>query len=223
MLCHLPALVEATYRDHYPSSCVVVGVTKKFCHIFLGNHRGQLSDIWHRTSVWRTVSCNAFLNLRHVQFLFDATLNIVDIGKFAHKIISVTFFSGTTEASFLIFGTEHQYGELYRVTHFWICGMSTSCLTRLWIFKRKELGRRHMSSQEDLLTKSFCLSGWLVGWYYTPIGHHLYHIVIIEECFWHRHYFYNIFYFMICSRCFPYIHKVHLSNLSIWFALSVYV
>ena len=37
----------------------------------------------------------------------------MDIGIFAHKIISVTFFSGTTEASFLIFGTEHQYGELY--------------------------------------------------------------------------------------------------------------
>ena len=125
LLCRLPALAEATYRDHYPSSgvVVVVGVTKKFCHIFLRNHRGQLPDIWHRASVWRTVSCNAFLNLRHVHFLFDATLNIVDIGKFAHKIISVTFFSGTTEASFLIFGTEHQYGELYRVTQFWICGM----------------------------------------------------------------------------------------------------
>ena len=33
-------------------------------------------------------------NLRHVHFLFDATLNIVDIGKFAHKIIvSPTRFS----------------------------------------------------------------------------------------------------------------------------------
>ena len=105
----------------------------------------------NRASVWRTVSCNAVLNLRHVHFLFYATLNIVDIDKFAHKIISVTFFSGTTEASFLIFGTEHQYGELYRVTQFWICDMSTSCLTRLWIFKRKEVGRRHMSSLEDLL------------------------------------------------------------------------
>ena len=36
----------------------------------------------------------------------------------ASQKISVTFFSGTTEASFLIFGTEHQYGKLYRVTHF---------------------------------------------------------------------------------------------------------
>ena len=113
LLCRLPDLAEATYRDHYPSSCVV-GVTKNFCHIFLGNHRGQLPDILHRASVWRTVSCNAFLNLRHIHFLFDATLNIVDIDKFAHKIIFVTFFSGITEASFLIFGTEHQYGELYR-------------------------------------------------------------------------------------------------------------
>ena len=60
ILCRVPALAEATYRDHYPSSCVVVGVIKN----------------------------------------------------------SVTFFSGTTEASFLIFGTEHQYGDLYRVTHF---------------------------------------------------------------------------------------------------------
>ena len=57
-------------------SLSVVGVTKKFCHIFLGNHKGQLPDIWHRALVWRTVSCNAFLNLRHVHFLFDATLNI---------------------------------------------------------------------------------------------------------------------------------------------------
>ena len=83
-----------------------------------GNHTGQLPDIWHRASLWRTVLCNAVLNLRHVHFLFDATLNIVDIGKFAHKIISVTFFSGTTQASFLIFGTDHQYGELYRVRQF---------------------------------------------------------------------------------------------------------
>ena len=116
LLCSLPALAEVTHRDHYLSSCVVV--TKNFCHIFLGNHTGQLPDIWHRASVWRTVSCNTFLNLRHVHFLFDATLNILDIGKFAHKIISVTFFSGTTEASFLIFGTEHQYGKLNCVTHF---------------------------------------------------------------------------------------------------------
>ena len=36
LLCRLPALAEATYRDHFcrlASSCV--GVTKKFCHIFL--------------------------------------------------------------------------------------------------------------------------------------------------------------------------------------------
>ena len=97
---------------------ISVTFTKNFCHIFLWNQRGQLPYIWHRASVWRTVLCNAVLNLRHVHYLFYATLNIVDIGKFAHKIISVTFFSGTTEASFLIFGTKHQYGELYRVTHF---------------------------------------------------------------------------------------------------------
>ena len=119
LLCRLPALAEATYRDHYPSSCVVgVVVTKNFCHIFLRNNRGQLPDIWHRASVWRTVSCNAVMNLRRVRRPFYSTLNIVDIGKFADKIISVTFFSGTTEASFLIFGTEHQYGELYCVTQF---------------------------------------------------------------------------------------------------------
>ena len=47
-----------------------------FCHIFVGNHRGQLPDILHRASTWSTVSCNAFLNLRHVHFLFDATFNI---------------------------------------------------------------------------------------------------------------------------------------------------
>ena len=129
LLCRLPALAEATYRDHFfrlaSSSSQKISVT-----FFSGT---------------------TFLNLRPVHFLFYATLNIVDIGKFAHKLISVTFFSGTTQASFLIFGTEHQYGELYRVTQFWICHMSTSCLTWLWIFKRKEVGMRHMSSLEDLL------------------------------------------------------------------------
>ena len=62
LLCRLPALAEATYRDH-------------FC---------------------RLASASAS----------------------ASQKISVTFFSGTTQASFLIFGTEHQYGELYRVTQF---------------------------------------------------------------------------------------------------------
>ena len=62
LLCRLPTLAEAAYRDHYTSSCVVVGVTK--------------------------------------------------------NSNSVTFFSGTTQASYLIFVTEHQYGDLYRVTHF---------------------------------------------------------------------------------------------------------
>ena len=57
-LCRLPALAEATYRDHFcrlASYCVVVGVvgvTKKLCHISLGNNTGQLPDIWHRASVW---------------------------------------------------------------------------------------------------------------------------------------------------------------------------
>ena len=32
---------------------------------------------WHRALVWRTVSCNTVLNLRHVHFLFDTTLNIL--------------------------------------------------------------------------------------------------------------------------------------------------
>ena len=134
LLCRLPALAEATYRDHFcrlaSSSSLsqkisvtffsgtteasflifgtehqygelyrithfwIVGMSTScftrlsilwtkanllrdnFCHIFLGNHRSQLPDIWHRAIVWRTVSCNAFLNLRHVHFLFDATLNI---------------------------------------------------------------------------------------------------------------------------------------------------
>ena len=48
-----------------------------FCHIFLGNHTSQFLDIWHRALVWRTVSYNTVLNMRHVHFLFDATLNIL--------------------------------------------------------------------------------------------------------------------------------------------------
>ena len=69
--CSLPVWCDFEYCGHRQ-----ICSQDNFCHIFLGNHRGQLSDIWHRTSVWRTVSCNAFLNLRHVHFLFDATLNI---------------------------------------------------------------------------------------------------------------------------------------------------
>ena len=49
-------------------------------------------------------------------------------------LISVTYFSRTTKASFLIFGTEHQYGELYSIGQFQICCISTSCLTELRIF-----------------------------------------------------------------------------------------
>ena len=131
LLCRLPALAEATYRDHFcrlasasqkisvtffsgttQASFLIFGTEHQygelyrvtifesaacplpvlcdfeycghrqicsqdnFCHIFLGNHRGQLPDIWHRASVCRTVSCNAVLNLRHVHFLYDTTLNI---------------------------------------------------------------------------------------------------------------------------------------------------
>ena len=79
LLCRLPILAEATYRDH-------------FCRLASSMSSASVS-----------------------------------------QKISVTFFFGTTQASFLIFGKEHQYGELYCVTHFWICGMSISCFTRLWI------------------------------------------------------------------------------------------
>ena len=77
-LCRLPALAEATYRDHL-RRC---RRHKIFCHIFLRNHIGELPDIWHRASVWTTVSCNAVSNLLLVNFLFDATLNIFNIHKF---------------------------------------------------------------------------------------------------------------------------------------------
>ena len=51
------------------------------------------------------------------------------VSALASQKISVTFFSGTTEASFLIFGTEHQYGELYRIFE------SAACpLPVLWDF-----------------------------------------------------------------------------------------
>ena len=180
LLCRLPALAEATYRDHFCrlASSSSASASQKISVIFLWNHTGQLPDIWHRASVWTTVTCNAFLNLRHVHFLFYATLNIVDIGKFAHKMIYVRFFSGTTEASFLIFGTEHKYGEPYRVTRFWICGMSKSCLTRLWIFKRK-VGRRHMSSLEDRLTTKSCTSFLVMTWIYELTALCMYFCIVI--------------------------------------------
>ena len=132
--CPLPVLRDFEYCGHRQ-----ICSQDNFCHIFLGNHTGQLPDIWHRASVWRTVSCNAVLNLRHVRFLFYATLNILKKRSRPEKPVlprrlntklcclpalaevtysdhypssalasqksSVTFFSGTTETSFLIFGT----------------------------------------------------------------------------------------------------------------------
>ena len=69
--CPLPVLRDFEYCGHRQICSQDI-----FCHIFLGNHTTQLPDIWHRALVRRTVSCNTVLNLRHVHFLFDATLNI---------------------------------------------------------------------------------------------------------------------------------------------------
>ena len=72
-LCYCVACV--TQRRH-------IGITirrlasasqNNFCHIFLRNHTGQLLDIWHRASVWRTVSSKTVSNLPHVHFLFATT------------------------------------------------------------------------------------------------------------------------------------------------------
>ena len=134
-MCRLPALAEATYRDHFcrlalsasasqKNSVTFFSWTTQASFLIFGTEH-QYGELYRLTHFW---ICGM-----HVHFLFYAILNIMDIGKFAHQIISVTFFYGTTEASFLIFGTEHQYGELYRVTQFWIYGLSTSCFTWLWI------------------------------------------------------------------------------------------
>ena len=67
--CPLPVLRDFEYCGHRQ-----ICSQDNFCHFFLGNNRGHLPDIRHRAPVWRTVSCNAFLN-QHVHFLFDATLS----------------------------------------------------------------------------------------------------------------------------------------------------
>ena len=135
LLCCLPALAEATYRYHYLSSCVVLrlasasvsqtisftffsGTTEASFLIFGPEH--QYGELYRVTQFWicgmSTSSFTGFEYCGHRQICSQD--NICHI------------FSGTTEACFLIFGTEHQYGDLYRITQFWICGMSTSCLTR---------------------------------------------------------------------------------------------
>ena len=55
LLCSLPALA----RRHIGITIhpLVSSASQKICYIFLGNHRGQLPDIWH------------------VHFLFDPTLS----------------------------------------------------------------------------------------------------------------------------------------------------
>ena len=85
LLCRLPTLAEARYRDHYPSSCVVGG----------GGGRVGVTKIF------------------------------------------VTFFSRTTEASFLIFGTEHQYRELHCVSilESAACPLPVLCDLQSTIFK----------------------------------------------------------------------------------------
>ena len=46
---------------------------KNFCHTFLRNHRGQLTNIWHRASAWSTVSCKTVSSLLDIHFLFAGT------------------------------------------------------------------------------------------------------------------------------------------------------
>ena len=119
-----------TYRDHYQSSCVVVGVgvTKKFCHIFLGNHRGQLPDIWHRASVWRTVSCNAVLNLRHIplpilhDFEYCGHRQICSQDNFCH------IFLGNHRGHFPDIWHRASVWRTVSCNAVLIFGMSTSCL-----------------------------------------------------------------------------------------------
>ena len=65
----------------------------------------------------------------------------------ATQKISVTFFSGTTQASFVIFGTEHQYGEniyiyiYYTSEEFFLYKMTVDKQTI-----------HHFSRQNELLT-----------------------------------------------------------------------
>ena len=86
-------LLPSTCKMDYINMELIVSPARfsvTFCVTFFsGTTQASFLIFGTENSVSRTVSCNAFLNLRHVHFLFDATLNIVDIGKFAHKIISV--------------------------------------------------------------------------------------------------------------------------------------
>ena len=67
---------RATSRDHYPLCCWSQKFSVTF---FLKNHAGQLPDICHRASLWRTVTCKTISNLWLVNFLYAGTLNNFDM------------------------------------------------------------------------------------------------------------------------------------------------
>ena len=121
-LCRLPGLAEATYtcRDHFCR--LALASQKNFCHIFLWNHTGQLPDIWHRASVWRTVSCNTVLNLRHVHFLFDATMNIQK--KRSRQVTHV--FPGRLTTKFYVRVNKHYFSMAFTIDLF----LKLKCLNK---------------------------------------------------------------------------------------------
>ena len=133
MCCPVQKVSSAAFHLVSWATCVRWSVTDDFLFWLRCQLLCRLPALAEATYIWITIH------------------HLASSSASASQKISVILFSGTTQASFLIFGTEHHYGELYCVTQFWICGMSTFCLTPLWIFKRKEVDKRHMSSLEDLL------------------------------------------------------------------------
>lgn len=78
---NIPVCNSISVQSSYCVTCIAqmsLGSQNFSSHIFLRNHKGQLPDIWHRASVWRTVQYRTVSNLLHLHFLFDGTQNIFE-------------------------------------------------------------------------------------------------------------------------------------------------
>ena len=124
----------------------------KFKNLLLQNHKANFNQTWFKAS-FREGDSSLFKGRAEPsskgRWLWNSenTLTPEPVSQFQSNFAQSNLrwrIQETTRASFLIFGTDHQYRELYHVTQIWIFGMSTSCLMRLWIFKRKEVGRQHV-------------------------------------------------------------------------------
>ena len=147
------------------------------CHVQYNKASASCSSVPTENKRWlppQHFVVSPSLRRGHIQ----GSLSVVLRRRLRHKIISVTFFSGTTRANFLIFGTEHQYGELYHVRQFRICRMSTSCLTELRIFLISKISYQATHVFPGRLTTKFNIGAYFSQIQLTHLNPNCTHMIL---------------------------------------------